>query len=92
MWVVDSGAALLPGGVPLNGTWGDLSRAYGQAIGRSDFGVTVMFCVRPRFFFHLSAELPNIGPITDFSIIPDSARVTRLTIVRVRPGGWQCGD
>jgi hypothetical protein len=92
MWVVEGTAGFLPRGVPLDGTWGALSNAYGRAIGDTDFGVTVMFCAHPRLFFDLSADLRDTGPITDFSLIPDSARITRVTIVRTRPGGWLCGD
>ncbi len=89
-WIIQGRDAVLPRGVPLTATWTDLRRRYGDARGETGDEPTVMFCSFPRVFFVLDTPLEDVGPITDFSTIPATARIKRVNILDIRPAGWHC--
>ena len=84
-WMVPVGDALLPGGLRMRATWGDLRRAYGgrATLASNDLLPGVRFCSLPRLIFYLSAdgnaiEVDSLGPTN----IPLGAPLEEVEIIR----------
>ena len=89
-WVVGGTNGVLPEGVPLTARWKDVRTAYGNAMGETESGVTVMFCKWPTFFFKIDARIEPGTQLEDFSVIPDNAGILYVEITRGPEPGWQC--
>jgi hypothetical protein len=89
-WTIRGSRALLPEGITLAATVGDLRYAYGRAIGHDDLdGWSLMFCAHPRFFFNVDTRNADIQRIEE---IPGVWVIVELTILPYPPAGWLCRD
>jgi hypothetical protein len=89
-WTLIGCGGRLPKDVPLCANWQELTRAFGDSgVGTSEFGpAVVQLCGLPGFSFQLDVGESIVGSIEsarDLSRVPESARITRVSITRAAP-------
>lgn len=86
LWMVTGSSAILPGGVPIDGTWHDLKSQYKgelEVTVETD-RVAVRFCSLPQLFFELavpSSYIVDRRGIPDAAMIPATARIQKVIVL-----------
>ena len=84
-WMLSGNRGLLPRGVLMSATWGDLRRAYGGRVDVEEGDrLAIRFCVLPSFVFYMRV---SGNDITSDSLGPTNlAASTRIERVQIAPG------
>ena len=97
VWTISGRNVVLPEGIPLDATWGQLHKHYGAGVAYLDYDVArVMFCKLPRLLidlrgggYHPGEDTPN-GITKDLSRLPEAMVVDRVGILLHDDAGWRC--